>query len=348
MLRIDGSAGEGGGQILRSALSLSLCTGTPFHLEQIRAGREKPGLRRQHLTCVQAAAEIGRAQVAGASLGSREIVFEPGAVQAGEYHFDVGTAGSALLVLQTVLPPLWTAAGPSVLILEGGTHNQLAPPFEFIERAFRPLIEQLGPRLQFRLDRPGFYPAGGGKLRVLVEPAARLQRLELRERGPLRRTRAVALVSALPTQIAQRELDVVRRELGWKRNCLELRDVPNPRGPGNAVFLELAFEHVTEVFTGFGQRGVRAEQVARQAVQEAQRYLAAGVPVGEHLADQLLLPLALAGGGSFQALPLTLHAETNAATVQRFLDVEVRVDTLGPERCLVEVAPRPAAEQTGG
>ncbi len=142
LIRIDGSFGEGGGQILRTALSLSLVTGRPIQIDNIRAGRERPGLLRQHLTAVLAAAEIGQAQVEGAVLGSTSIGFVPGPVKAGEYRFAVGSAGSGTLVFQTVLPALMLATGPSRLVIEGGTHNDAAPPFPFLERAFLPLVVQ--------------------------------------------------------------------------------------------------------------------------------------------------------------------------------------------------------------
>ena len=168
MLTIDGSAGEGGGQILRSTLALSLCTGTPVRITGIRAKRDRPGLMRQHLTALRAAAEVGRAEVSGAELGSREVAFHPRGAAPGEYAFNVGSAGSATLVLQTVLPALLSASAPSDLLLEGGTHNPLAPPFEFLDRAFLPLIARMGPRVSATLEARGFYPAGGGRIRVVA------------------------------------------------------------------------------------------------------------------------------------------------------------------------------------
>jgi RNA 3'-terminal phosphate cyclase (ATP) len=202
MLEIDGARGEGGGQILRSSLALSLVTGTPFRIVNIRAGRKRPGLMRQHLTAVQAAVEVGQARVRGAEVGSRDLTFEPKAIRAGDYHFSVGTAGSATLVLQTVFPALALAKGPSTVTVEGGTHNPMAPPFDFLARAFLPLIERMGPRCQAVLERPGFYPAGGGRFRVSVEPAPAFARLDLRERGEIRGRRATAVVALLARSIA--------------------------------------------------------------------------------------------------------------------------------------------------
>jgi RNA 3'-terminal phosphate cyclase (ATP) len=328
VLVIDGSQGEGGGQILRTALALSLVTGTPFRVERVRAGRAKPGLLRQHLTAVTAAVEIGGAQADGVALGARELTFRPGRVRPGAYRFAVGTAGSAGLVLQTVLPPLLTAAGPSTLVLEGGTHNPHAPPFDFLALAFLPLLGRMGARVRATLDRPGFYPAGGGQLTVEITPAPALQPLTLLERGETRRRRARAVVANLPADIARRELRVVRDRLGWSPDELEavtLGARDGARGPGNVVLLELESEHVTEVFTGFGELGVRAEAVAEHAVQEARQYLAARVPVGPYLADQLLVPLALAGSGAFRTVPLTRHGTTNLAVIRQFTGAEFTV-----------------------
>jgi len=336
-LTIDGSVGEGGGQVLRSSLSLALLTGLPFRMVNIRAGRPKPGLLRQHLTAVQAAAQIAGAEVLGASLGSSVLDFKPGKVQPGQYAFAVGTAGSATLVLQTVLPPLLLAGGPSTLKLEGGTHNPFAPPFDFLVKAFLPLINRMGPQVSAALVRPGFYPAGGGEFHVSITPAARLAPLHLLERGEIKALRAVARVAALPKTIAQRELDVVARELGLERAALCVQELADPRGPGNIVLIEAECEHVTEVFTGFGEKGVRAEAVAEKAAAAAREYLAAGVAAGPHLADQLLLPLAVAGSGSFTTLPLSRHATTNLAVLRQFMNVEFGVEQLSRKAFKVTV-----------
>ncbi len=327
MLTIDGSQGEGGGQILRSSLALAIVTGTPFQIEKIRAGREKPGLMRQHLTAVEAAARIGDAMVEGAGVGSRELTFVPRGIVAGEHHFAVGTAGSGTLVLQTILPPLLTASRRSHLVIEGGTHNPFAPPFDFLEKAFLPLVSRMGPQIAARLERAGFYPAGGGAFTVEVSPAARLERLDLIERGEIVHRAARARVSRLPISIAQRELAVVSGRLGWAPELLHAEEI-EARGPGNILTIEVGSAGVTEVFTGFGERGRRAEAVADQAVSDAERYLAAGVPVGECLADQLLLPMALAGAGSFVTLAPSRHTHTNADVIRQFLGIEARFEQL--------------------
>lgn len=325
MIIIDGSVGEGGGQILRTALALSLVTGQAFRIQNIRATRPKPGLLRQHLTAVEAALKVGDAAADGAALGSRELVFKPGKIRAGEYHFAVGTAGSATLVLQTVLPGLITAAGGSRLTLEGGTHNPHAPPFDFIDRAFLPLVRRMGPSIAARLERCGFYPAGGGRFSVEIDPVNKLEPLALEERGESKSRSARAILSHLSPGVAHRELKVVSEKLGWPREHLHVEEVES-NGPGNALLLELAFEHVTEVFTGFGERGVLAETVAESAVRQAREYLSSGAPVGEHLADQLLIPVALAGGGSFRTGKLSRHTRTNMEVISKFLRADFEVE----------------------
>jgi len=326
VIHLDGSVGEGGGQILRTALGLSLVTGTPFTIDRIRAGREKPGLLRQHLTAVNAAAEIGKAEVRGAAIGSRALTFRPGPVTPGTYAFAVGSAGSATLVFQTVLPALLTASSPSSLSFEGGTHNAWAPPYEFLEKAFLPLLARMGARVSARLDRRGFYPAGGGRFTVRIEPAPRLERLDLLERGKVRAKRGTAIVSSLSPSIAQRELKVLERSLSIDRTCLKSVEDKESAGPGNVVHVEIESEHVTDLFTGFGEKKLSSEVVGRRLAEEVTAYLESGAPVGEHLADQLLIPLALAGGGSFVTMPLSPHSTTNMDVIAQFLPRKFRVD----------------------
>jgi RNA 3'-terminal phosphate cyclase (ATP) len=318
--------GEGGGQIVRTSLALSLITGKPFRITRVRAGRDKPGLRQQHLTAVQAAATVGSARVEGARVGANEFAFYPGEVRAGEYRFHIGTAGSTTLVLQTVLPPLMLAGSPSILTLTGGTHNAHAPPFDFLQRAFLPLIRRMGPRVELQLVRYGFYPPGGGELRVNVEPCSRLLELELPgDSGPRPRC-ARAVCVKLPASVAQRELRVVQNLLGWEAAELHTELSDNALSPGNYLCLEFGGECVTEVVTSLGERGVPAEQVAQRACEEALGYLAHGAPVGEHLADQLLLPFALAGGGRFLTGPLSLHTTTNMEVIAKFLPIRFRTE----------------------
>jgi RNA 3'-terminal phosphate cyclase (ATP) len=325
MIRIDGSFGEGGGQILRTSLSLSLATGKPFCIEGIRAGRERPGLLRQHLTAVLAAAEVGGAEVDGATLGSPAVTFSPGNVRAGDYRFAVGTAGSGTLVFQTILPALLTADAPSHIAIEGGTHNSAAPPFDFLERTFLPLIERMGPKIRLQFERYGFYPAGGGRFCAEIEPAQSLAPLHIGERGEVLSRRIVAVVANLPGHIALREVETAADMLNWNKDCGKIDQTRNSPGPGNLVMVEIGSSEVTEIFSAFGQLGVSAEKVASIAAKDAREYLVSRAAAGEHLTDQLLLPLALAGAGSFTAEKINMHARTNMAVIAEFLPVRFEV-----------------------
>ena len=338
MLTIDGSMGEGGGQILRSSLALSIITGTAFRIENIRAKRDKPGLRRQHLTAVKAAAEISRATVIGAEVASRELTFEPRKVQAGNYRFDIGSAGSTTLVLQTILPPLLLAGGVSRLELIGGTHNPGAPPYDFVHSAFLPIVNRMGPEVETSLERRGFAPAGGGRWNVTIQPCKQLQPIEIVERGPIRHRLCKATVTGLlPRHIAERELASAADILDWPPECFQVQELPREYGPGNIFTIEVASQLVTELFTSFGQRGVRAETVGQNAAHQAARYLAAEVPIGDCLADQLLLPLALAGGGRYLSLPPTRHSQTNIDVIRMFLNVDITMQKQATDRYLISI-----------
>jgi RNA 3'-terminal phosphate cyclase (ATP) len=325
MVTIDGAAGEGGGQILRTALALAMVTGKPFRIENIRAARSKPGLLRQHLTAVDAAASISSAKVTGAELGSRALTFHPGAVRAGDYAFAVGTAGSATLVLQTVLPALLLASGPSKLTLEGGTHNPAAPPFDFLAKTFLPIVNRMGPTVTVELERPGFYPAGGGRFHVSIIPATHLKPIEMMEMSPIRNIRARAMVANLPRTIADRELKLIGRLLSLPDDMLIVEQIQNSFGQGNVVMIEVERDGHAEIFTGFGEVRVRAEAVAAKVVEEARAYIGAGAPVSRCLADQLLVPMAIAGAGRFRTGPLSRHTTTNIEVIRQFLDLEIEL-----------------------
>lgn len=318
MIIIDGSEGEGGGQIVRNACALSLVTGTPFRITNIRGGREKPGLMRQHVTAIEAACAIGGGECEGVSVGSREMLFRPGKVAAGDYHFAVGTAGSTGLVLQTILMPLLLADGPSRVALEGGTHNMLAPPFEFIDRVFLPVLNRMGPRVTARLVRHGFYPSGGGRIEMEIAPAP-LVPIECLERGALLSCSATAFFAGLPFDVADREIRTAKKLLDWPERSFSVRELPGERGPGNILLLEAAYEHATEIVSGFGKLGVPAEQLAKRAAGRMQGYLESTAFAGPYLADQLLLPFAIAGGGVFTTVKPSPHAMTAADIIDRFL-----------------------------
>jgi RNA 3'-terminal phosphate cyclase (ATP) len=338
LIVIDGASGEGGGQVLRTALALSLVTGKPFRIENIRAKRAKPGLLRQHLTAVNAAVEIGSASAEGAELGSGTLTFVPHAVRSGDYHFAIGTAGSTTLVLQTILLPLALAGEPSTVAIEGGTHNPNAPPFEFLDTAFLPLLRRMGVGIELELVRPGFYPAGGGKIRVRIMPAPSLVALHIEARGEIVSGCVRAVVANLSYEIAQREVRAAAEELGWGEECQQAHTLTGSPGPGNAVSITIASENVTDVFTAFGMRGVRAEAVAHDAAKQAKRYINSTAAIGEHLADQLLLPLALGAGGSFTTTPLSSHAMTNLDVIRRFVDAKTEIAEISRGVTLVRVS----------
>ncbi len=307
-----------------------MITGRPLHMQRIRAGRARPGLRRQHLACVDAAARLCHAAVRGGRVGSQELVFTPGAITGGELVIDIGTAGSTTLVVQTILVPAIVAGVALRAVIRGGTHNPLAPPFEFVERVWLPHLHAMGARVALTLDRHGFVTGDArperqhGQLTLVVEPGGALQPIEIVEAGPIAARRATVILSRLPSHVADREHAVVRDRLGFAAGECEVREVAAP-GPANVLLLEIERTQGRELVSALGEKGLRAELVADRACDELAALLAAGVPVGEHLADQLLLPLAIAGGGRFRTLPLSLHATTNMATIQHFLDVAIDV-----------------------
>lgn len=329
MIRIDGSMGEGGGQVVRSSLALSIITQQPVTIVNVRANRRpRTGLLRQHLTALRASAEICGASVEGDALKSPRVRFSPGTVRPGRYRFSVGTAGSALLVLQTILPALMMTDGDSEITLEGGTHNSKAPPFEFLEHTFLPLLRRMGPEVEVELQRPGFYPAGGGRLVARIHPSRSLQPISLLEVGERAPLRALARVAHLPRGIGHRGMLTLREHLPLEWPDTRTVEHDDALGPGSSLHVLLTCQCLTEVVTGFGTRRVSAEEVALGVVKEVQSYLGHSVPVGDYLADQLLLPLALAGGGRFRATPLSLHSTTNIAVIQRFVDFPVVVNPL--------------------
>lgn len=321
---IDGSEGEGGGQIVRSSLTLSLVAGFPVRIRNIRAKRRKPGLLRQHLTAVRAAAAIGRARLTGAEMGSDDLVFEPGPITHGEYELAVGTAGSTMLVLQTILYPLLLTEGESTIELSGGTHNPMAPTYDFLERVLAPHLREMGASFDMELTSPGFYPSGGGSIRVKVRGGTPLRRIEILHRGDISARYARAVVSDLPISIAHRELIVVQRKLDWPWTEMDKERIKG-HGPGNVLSLELHHGGGISMFTGFGEKGVSSEEVAEQTVREVEDFLPAHAPVDPYLADQLLLPMALAGGGAYRTAEPTEHTWTNARLIQRFLPVEIAI-----------------------
>ncbi len=334
-IELDGAAG--GGQILRSALSLSLVTGRAFRLTSIRGKRPKPGLMRQHLTCVLAAVEVSGGVAEGAELGSQEIVFRPGTVAGGDYHFAIGTAGSTTLLAQTLLPAFWGSGKAVSLTLEGGTHNPMAPPVEFLQRTFLPMVGKMGGAAELELIRPGFAPAGGGMIQLHLPEGTRLRPIEVLERGELLGQRLECALAHVKESVARREIGEALNGLAWDRDCAQVIDMSQSSGAGNVLAAEIVFENVSERVTAFGAYGKRAKQVAREVAKGIQDYLGSGAVVGRRLGDQLLLPMALAGGGKFVTMAPSNHLLTNAVVIEAFLPLSVSIEERGRGACLVSV-----------
>lgn len=344
LVRIDGSEGEGGGQMLRTALALSMVTGRPFEIENIRARRQKPGLRPQHLACVKAAARVSSANVEGAVLGSRTLRFEPGAVRPGTYDFAIKTAGSTSLVLHTVYLPLALAGARSVLTLSGGTHVPFSPSYHFLLHQWAALLRRLGIDVELTLSRAGYYPEGGGAIRAKVFPSKGVRPLTLGPRGALERLEGVSLVSGLARSVAerQREQALARLEAEGLAAGIELAEAPSP-GKGTSLFLLSTYEGGGRASAdALGALGKRAEKVADEACDQLLAFLRTRGAVDAYSADQLLLPLALATAPSEFPVPaVTSHLLTNAQVIQRFVPAAIAVD--GEPGCegVVRVAPRP-------
>ena len=331
MIEIDGSQGEGGGQILRTALSLSCITGKGFRISNIRKSRAKPGLMRQHLVAVQAAARIASAEVAGDQLGSAQLSFVPRGVTAGQYAFDIGTAGSTPLVLQTIIPALMVGGASSRLSLIGGTHVPFSPSWHYLAEVFAPIITRLGANLDLTLESCGFYPKGGGRVRCRVEPVRQLAALTAENRGRLLRITGCSAVGNLPPSIAERQASAARNRLESAIGKdvpieIEIQEV-RVYGQGTFIFIKGEYEHVVAGFTALGARGKPAERVGEEAADEFLTHHRTGMPVDPHLADQLIIYLAQAQGRSvFATSRISSHLETNLMVTGYFLDIGIQLD----------------------
>lgn len=329
MLEIDGSHEEGGGQLLRTSLSLSALLQEPFRINNIRANRPKPGLQAQHLTAVNAAAAVSRAAVEGNEIGSQSLSFAPRGVFPGDYSFDIPTAGSALLVLQTILPPLLFAPSPSRLSISGGTHVPWSPCFEYVEQVFAPAMKKMGAEFSLSLQRPGFYPAGGGKITAEINPAKPLNPFSLQARGSLKEISGVSVASSLPIAIAERQKTSALKQLARLpcQKSIEAKTLGSA-SPGTYVFLSAEYENIRAGFFSLGARGKPAEAVGKEAAEALLKFDSSSASVDAHLADQLLLYCALAGGESrFTAEQITPHLTSNVAVIKKFIpEAEISVD----------------------
>ena len=321
---IDGSQGEGGGQILRTTLTLSMCTGMPVRIENIRAGRRKPGLLRQHLACVRASQRISNARVAGDELGSSVVEFHPQEIQAGTYDFAIGSAGSTSLLFQTVLPALLMAEKQSIVSFSGGTHNDLAPSFDFIKYCFIPVLKSINLDVKVELHSYGFMPNGGGKWVATIQPINGMDVLDMTSVGKFISRQAVVTQSGVSRSVAERELGRVKKKLQWTDDDLCINQVESI-GPGNVISLRVSDGNVCEVIDVVGSKKLSADRVAGRAIVAMKRYIDSGAAVGEYLCDQLLLPLALGNGGRFTTIEPSLHTRTNIEVIKMFVDCDIQV-----------------------
>jgi len=326
---IDGSYGEGGGQILRTSLALAALTGRELEIFNIRARRSKPGLRPQHLQGVKAAAAICAAEVRGAEIGSQSVRFVPGTVRPGDYRFNIGTAGSTSLVLHTIYLPLALAAdGPSAVTITGGTHVPMAPCFHYLDLQWRHFLERIGLSVSVRMKTAGYYPRGGGEITAAIKPAEHVNVLTISDRGKLVRIRGISSVTGLPMSIAERQKKQAEKRLASidcpvEIDTLDLKGVAQ----GTMLLLLAEFEHSRACYYGLGARGKRAEAVADEAVEPMLRFIGGAAHIDEHLADQIILPLSTARGtSSFITTRVNSHLLTNAEVIRRFLPTKIDIE----------------------
>lgn len=343
MIEIDGSEGEGGGQILRSALALSILTRRPFKLINIRARRSKPGLQPQHLMCVRAAGTISGAQYKGAANGSAVLYFEPGAVKSGSYTFSIGTAGATALVLHTVYLPLALRGdAPSTVTVTGGTHNTHAPCFHFLETTWAAYLARIGIKVELEMTRPGFYPRGGGEIRAVIHPCSRVNGLSLLACPELTTAGGFSAFAGLPETVGKRQARRVSVRL--KSEGVESH-IPaeewEAASPGSVAAVIFRQAPVPPLFFGLGERGKPSEAVADDAADEAIAFRDSGCPVDPHSADQLLLPLAFSDDASeYRASEITRHTTTNVETVRKFVDRTISIEDGAGKSGVVRIAGR--------
>lgn len=323
MIEIDGSYGEGGGQILRTSLSLSCLFGKPFRIFDIRKARKKPGLMPQHLTAVRAAQMLSGAKVSGDRHGSTELIFSPGKIRGGHFSFDIGTAGSIALVLQTLFPALIFSGQKSRLIISGGTHVPFSPSIDYLRNIFALTLKKMGITLNLAIESYGFYPRGGGKVRAEIFPSTTVNPVKVSERGKVIRLKGYSGVGNLPLSIAERQrntfVEKVHEVLGKTFPIdIEVVDAPTP-GQGTFLFAAAESEHCIAGFASLGERGKKAEVVGAEAAAELLDYFESGAALDHHLADQIALYLALAKGeSSFTTSKITSHLLTNLWAISLF------------------------------
>ncbi|MCX7778765.1 MAG: RNA 3'-terminal phosphate cyclase [Patescibacteria group bacterium] len=328
ILRIDGSYGEGGGQILRTSLSLSIITNQAVEIFNIRAKRKNPGLQAQHLAAVRAAEKISQAKISGAKIGSQVLKFEPKKIKFGKFEFDIGTAGSTTLVAQTILLPLAFSKHPSEVLIIGGTHNPLAPPFHYFSEVFLPTIEKLGIKAESKLEKYGFYPRGGGRMRLFVSPTAKIEEKNFLTRGKLQKISGLSTVANLNFSIAERQKEAV---LSILKNITIVKKIKTEKisalSPGTFIFLKAEFEDTLAGFSSLGAIGKPAEKVGQEAAKDFLAYFHSNKVLDPYLADQIVLYLALTKKPfAFTVSKITNHLLTHLWLLEKFLGVKIKVD----------------------
>jgi RNA 3'-terminal phosphate cyclase (ATP) len=342
MIKIDGSLGEGGGQILRSSLTLSLITGKGVQISNIRTKRKNPGLQHQHLCAVKAVHSIGRGEIEGAELGSTQLTYQPDTIHSGQYKFDIKTAGATTLVLQTIILPLSLANSKSHVKISGGTHVPWSPSFHFLDMQWLPYMTRLGFNIHISLDQAGFYPQGGGLIQSKTTPVEHIKPITIEERGDLIQIRGISAVANLDRSIAERQRNQVLRRLGdkYRLNDIRIKQLPS-RYKGTILILLAEFESSTCCYFSLGKRGKPAEQVADDAVNEMESFMDTDGVMDEYLADQLLLPLAIANGPSIFKTPrVTSHLLTNAEVIKSFIDLTIFISGDLGNPGIVSVVPK--------
>ncbi|WP_456431540.1 RNA 3'-terminal phosphate cyclase [Thermosulfuriphilus sp.] len=328
MIHIDGSYGEGGGQILRSALALSIITGKAFFIKNIRARRKNPGLRPQHRACVKAAVAISEAKVQGAQIGSQKLFFSPQKIKGGRYRFEITSAGSTGLVFQTLYLPLLLADRPSRITITGGTHVPMAPCYHYLALVFAPFVRQINLSLDLELIRWGFYPSGGGEIQVDIFPSSSIIPFCWTEDFYPQKLWALSVVSdKLPDHISKRQALRLARRLEALKVPHEIQTLRvKSQEPGTVVFLLAQSKGTQAGFTAVGLKGKPAEVVADEAVDSLNTFLNTRAPIDEHLADQIVLPASLAKGESrYRVSRISQHLLTNLWVVKHFLEIDFEI-----------------------
>ena len=333
LLQINGALGEGGGQVLRSSLTLSILTGTPIFIRNIRLKRSKHGLLAQHLKSVDAAVAVSNAHVEGAALGSTSLTFRPSQVRSGRYKFDIHTAGATSLVFQTIFLPLSQASAASSVIITGGTHVRWSPCYHYLELQWLPIMRRIGFNSDIDLNTPGFYPQGGGRIDTIIRPVTTIQPLNLTRRGKLIRITGISAVANLNREIAERQkrqafsrLLSLSNKIGQPEIQIKIHELPSST-KGTVLLLLAELEHGSACYYALGELGKPAERVADEAVDALLSFLDTEAALDQYLADQLLLPLSIADGPSvLHTNQITQHLLTNAEIIRLFLPVSIFIE----------------------